>query len=186
MERMHNQVLLEMLDQLTENAAVAPADFDVVAFGAGPGSFTGVRIAAAVAQSVALVANAAVVPVASSRAMIQASDLSSGKVVAVTRSRGAAYYLAGYERRDDGWRLILPDALHSAWPPELREGDWVCVGDRPEWTDTAQIPSWVGAARVRAIHVGELALAAFHRGEGQDPAQGLPLYVSGDTPWQPA
>ena len=87
-ERMHNQVLLEMLDQLTENAAVAPADFDVVAFGAGPGSFTGVRIAAAVAQSVALVADAVVVPVASSRAMIEASDLDSGKVVAVTRSRG--------------------------------------------------------------------------------------------------
>ena len=181
---MHNQLLLEMLDTLTRRAQVQPADFAVVAFGAGPGSFTGVRIAAAVAQSIALVADALVVPVASSRAMLAASGLQSGQVVTVTRSRGDAYYLAGYRGGDDGWELVLPDALHTQWPRALRDEGWVAVGDHPPWQEAAEVPQWRGEVRVDASHIAELGVQGLQANEGRDPADGLPRYVSGDTPWQ--
>jgi tRNA threonylcarbamoyladenosine biosynthesis protein TsaB len=183
---MHNQVLLEMIDGLTERAAVEPSEFDAVAFGAGPGSFTGVRIAAATAQSIALVAGAVIVPVASSRAMVVASALRAGKVVSVTRSRGDAYYLAGYEYRAQEWELVLDDALHSEWPTMLLNGAWEFVGERPVWSEVEGMPQWRGAAAVDSNHIAELGLQQFLAAGGLDPADGLPRYVSGDTPWQPS
>ena len=52
-ERLHNEVVLTMVDAVCKSAGLARRGIDVVAFGAGPGSFTGVRIAAAVAQGIA-------------------------------------------------------------------------------------------------------------------------------------
>ena len=68
-ERLHNEVVLTMIDSVCKRLAIHKSTIDVVAFAAGPGSFTGVRIAAAVAQGIAFGAGALVVPVESSRAM---------------------------------------------------------------------------------------------------------------------
>jgi tRNA threonylcarbamoyladenosine biosynthesis protein TsaB len=184
-ERMHNQVLLGMLNDLALEAQVEPDAFDVVAFGAGPGSFTGVRIAAAVAQGIALAAGAAVVPVSSSRAMVVASDLQASKVLTVTRSRGDAHYLAGYERLDGDYKLVLPDALHAEWPATLLQDDWAFVGGQPAWPDVPRMPVWQGDVAVLAAHIAQLGLLAIHTGADFDVADGLPQYVSGDSPWQP-
>ena len=61
-ERLHNQVVLQSLDRLAASADVPHSGFAAVAFGAGPGSFTGVRIAAALAQGVAFASAGVVVP----------------------------------------------------------------------------------------------------------------------------
>ena len=184
-DRMHNQVVLEMLDALTRRAQVAPQDFEVVGFGAGPGSFTGVRIAATVAQSVALAASAVAVPVSSSLALLTAVKPTEGKVLVTTRSRGDAYYIAGYSRQDTGWELVVPDALHGSWPTELLHHDWICVGDRPSWEAVGGAPPWRGAGNVNASHIAELAMVEFESGRACGPAEALPRYVGGDTPWRP-
>ena len=193
-ERMHNQVLLPMLDDVLQRAAVAPVELDLVAFGAGPGSFTGVRIAAAVAQAVSLAADALVVPVSSTRAMLQAwTDTSSQlpsreasrrKVVCAIRSRANAYYLAGYESDGDGWQLVLPDALYEEWPAQVLDGDWLCVGQRPDWTEHAGAPRRSSPVTVTAGPIAELGFAASRADDGLDPALALPRYVSGDMPWR--
>ncbi|MEC8144879.1 MAG: tRNA (adenosine(37)-N6)-threonylcarbamoyltransferase complex dimerization subunit type 1 TsaB, partial [Pseudomonadota bacterium] len=50
--RRHNEQVLPMLDRLYKQAGATPRDTQLIGFGAGPGSFTGVRIAASIAQGV--------------------------------------------------------------------------------------------------------------------------------------
>ena len=72
-ERMHNTVILEMIDGLCDRENITKGQLDVVAFACGPGSFTGVRIAAAVAQGIAFANNAVICPVSSSVKRVTAS-----------------------------------------------------------------------------------------------------------------
>jgi tRNA threonylcarbamoyladenosine biosynthesis protein TsaB len=192
--RMHNQVVLGMLDELMRDAAVAPGDLDAVAFASGPGSFTGIRIAAALAQGIAFAAGTPVVPVSSSLALAMEALGQLGPrrkprgVFTITPSRRDAYYLAGFELRQDGLSQTLQDALHQGEnaPPWLPGADWVAVGARPAWLSPEGPLELLEGCQVRAETVGRLGLAALSGGGGVDAAEGLPRYVSGDTPWRPA
>ena len=100
-ERMHNTVVLEMIDGLCQSEKIATGDIDVVAFACGPGSFTGVRIAAAIAQGIAFANSALICPVPSSLALShaaikQAMSCSAIGVLTVIRSRRNSYYPAGF------------------------------------------------------------------------------------------
>ncbi len=190
-ERMHNQVLLEMLNELLARAGVAPGSIDVVAFGAGPGSFTGVRIAAAVAQGVSVGVAGSVVPVSSSlaRAAVAFGDHPDVQaVITLTRSRRDAYYVAGYTRSSGNISRSFADVLATGWPAGVVDDHRLAVGDRPEWwdTDRPETLAWGGEAQVTAPVIADLGLAAARRGEALEPALGLPVYVAGDSPWKPA
>ena len=190
-ERLHNRVVLANLDALTASAGLGRNAFGAVAFGAGPGSFTGVRIAAAVAQGVAFASGAVVVPVRSSQALATAAfarapaSSAAGGLVTVTRSRRDAYYLAGY--RSDGGvaRQCLDDRLHQGeqTPADLPD-DWPGAGDRPPWWPKHQ--PFFDDVVVTALTIGEVALALLESGAGLPAEAALPVYVAGDSPWRPA
>jgi len=195
-QRMHNQVLLGQIADLTRATAVGRRGFDLIAFGAGPGSFTGVRIAAATAQALAFAGSARIVAVPSSQALAATADqralISPGAgVVTVTRSRRDAHYLAAFACADAGTGLsqTLADSLYQGVEPpvgELPQG-WIGVGDQPDWWQALPVAAaFFDDCATTATTVGRLALAIARRGGAVAPAAGLPIYVLGDSPWKPS
>jgi tRNA threonylcarbamoyl adenosine modification protein YeaZ len=185
-ERLHNRVVLGRLDALIRRADISRRDIDVVAFGAGPGSFTGVRIAAALAQGVAYGCGAGVVPVSSSLALAAAAHgVAAPLLLTLTRSRREAYYLAGFRcAPNESPRRVTEDRLHQGdtVPTDLLVAPG--VGDRPPWWPERQ--PFTESVTVTARIIGALALEATARGEVYSPGAALPVYVAGDSPWKPA
>jgi tRNA threonylcarbamoyladenosine biosynthesis protein TsaB len=194
-ERRHNELLLPMIDSLLAEAGIPRERIDVLAFGCGPGSFTGVRIAAAALQGIALARDLPVVPVPSSLALAEASrraDASSPATIWTSiRSRADLFYLAAYLLQDEQLSRVHADRLCAAMselPYELSERTTTIrlAGERPSWW---QSPSALPAFRpleVTAEEIAALARVALAEGRAVDAALALPLYVSGDTPWTPS
>ncbi len=189
MERAHNEHILELVDGVLAAAGLAPADLDGVAFGCGPGSFTGIRIAASVAQAIAFGADARILPVSSTGALARAvleSDVRVGAgIIASIRSKRDAWYLAAFAHAGGELSAHRPDCLFTADPgwPEV-QGGWVLAGDRPEWWSTH--PDWHADVAVSAGLIARLGAEALAAGEGVAPELGLPVYVQGDSPWKPS
>ena len=126
LQRRHNEEVLPLLDALYQEAGVAPRETGLIGFGAGPGSFTGVRIAASIAQGLAMASECLVVPMAGSEILLHSAlaepslsaALASSSAEAtktwltVVPSRAEAYYLALYSHsREDGAEVIT--AVHE-------------------------------------------------------------------------
>ena len=187
-EKKHNERLLPMLQELAEAAGLSrPAllhAIDIVAFGRGPGSFTGVRIAAAAAQAIALAAEARIVRVSSSEALAVAAlrALKGGQgVISAIRSRRDLYYLAAYESTGEGVAQRAADALYEAAPEFPAEfADWPLVGERPDWWqgNYADVP----AADAEVLI--DVALRMLAADQAVPVEAGLPEYFNGDSPWR--
>ncbi|MBW8760313.1 MAG: tRNA (adenosine(37)-N6)-threonylcarbamoyltransferase complex dimerization subunit type 1 TsaB [Burkholderiales bacterium] len=180
---------LPMLIALLQRAGWAFADLDAIAFGRGPGGFTGLRTACAVAQGLAFGQDVPVVPVDS--LAIVAEDaarrlgLAAGAVVWVTMDARMDEIYAGCYRDDGaaGWRAVVepaltaPDALHAQWraaPPAVVAGSALSAfGERLD-TGAAQR---VSIEQGRAAALGWLAAAGFARGDAVPADQALPIYL---------
>lgn len=198
-DKRHNERLLPMLSSLREEAGLSQSELleklAGVAFGCGPGSFTGVRIAAAAAQALALAAGTPILRVSSSRmlalkAFQQATDSQAAAidgqlagVITAIRSRRNLHYLAAYEMGGGLPQAVLAEALYEESPDAPfyeRYSGWALAGSVPEW--------WQGSAAVSvfpdADQVLVLAQAMAESGAQVDVAAGLPEYVTGDSPWR--
>ena len=184
LERSHNEHLLAMLDELYQEAGVKPVETELVGFGCGPGSFTGVRIAASACQAIAMRADARVVPVSSSAALaataLNAHEEAPAVVVAI-RSRGDAYYLSRYVRDAHGGVLQThEDELVTAAPGWLASGELI-AGTVPDWLG---VDSPAAGLKPGARDMLPLAQATHRSGRSVAPEQALPRYFAGDSPWR--
>jgi tRNA threonylcarbamoyladenosine biosynthesis protein TsaB len=124
----------EWIDALLAAAGISPAGIEVIALGAGPGSFTGVRVAAAVAQAFGHARGLPVWRVSSLAALAEAALQASGAMRAVVAldARMAEAYVGEYRRGPDGTLLaVQPDRLVPAHEPlDLGDsaGPWVAAG----------------------------------------------------------
>lgn len=179
----HSEFLIAMLDEVLQDSGCRIQDVDGIAFGAGPGSFTGVRIACGAAQGLALGADLPVAGVCTLLALAQASG--RNKVIAALDARMGELYLAAYEKRAGAWvtvcepRMCLPQAA-----PEVQGEGWYGVGSGFAMCGAAlseryagQLSGSDGQAVPLASFIAQLAVGMFAVGLGVDAAQAMPLYL---------
>jgi tRNA threonylcarbamoyladenosine biosynthesis protein TsaB len=113
--RTHSQSVLPMVQELLREAGIKLADCDAVAFGAGPGSFTGVRTACGVAQGLAFGAGLPVLPMVTLEALAEACRIRTGaaEVLAVLDARMNEVYWAQYRYADGAWVAVREPALSA-------------------------------------------------------------------------
>lgn len=125
--RTASQLILPQIHHLLDSAKLELADLDGIAFGAGPGSFTGVRIACGVAQGLAFGANIPVVGVNVLLALAYASG--AEKVIAASDARMREVYHAAYEKKDSEWLEVHAAGVYKPDEvPKVEGSDWVGVG----------------------------------------------------------
>ena len=181
----HSELLLPMIGDLLAEGGLALRDLDGIAFGAGPGSFTGLRIACGVAQGLAFGAGLPVLGVASLEAMAEAARAKHGwtRVVAALDARMREVYLAAYDLEHGDWRArIEPCVLPPDEAPPL-EGRWHGAGNGfaayPALRErlASALLSCDECTLPAASAVGRLALPRFAAGEGLAADHAAPLYV---------
>ncbi len=182
----HSATVLPMLQQLLADAGLALADVDALAFGCGPGSFTGVRTACGLVQGLAVGTQRKAVPVVTLLAMAEsAREAGAGDdIIAVLDARMGEVYWARY-RFDGAWQVVVEPALAKAsdvraddHPGDSRPAvcgnallaypdDFAPLGALSRWPDI--VP--------HATAIAQLAAASFVRGDGVDARDAQPLYL---------
>ena len=179
----HSELLMAMLDDVLKQAGVKLAQFDGIAFGKGPGSFTGVRIACGVAQGLALGANLPVAGVCTLQALAEASG--KPRVIAALDARMGEIYHAAYGKQGDDWIALGEPRLCKPEDAPLVPGDdWFGAGSGFATHGTALSERYAGqlqgtdeTAVPRAAAIVALGAAQFAQGRGVDAAEALPLYL---------
>ena len=179
----HSEILMPMLDKQLHEAGVKVADLNGIAFGMGPGSFTGVRIACGVAQGLALGANLPVVGICTLEALAEGAG--KPKVIAALDARMSEVYHAAYIKQNDVWMnasepfLCKPDDA-----PPLEGKDWFGAGsgfathgEQLKLQYTNNLKGVDETAIPQAAAIAMLGAARFAAREGVDAAQALPLYL---------
>jgi tRNA threonylcarbamoyladenosine biosynthesis protein TsaB len=179
----HSELLMPMLDALLQDEGLRIKDVDGIAFGMGPGSFTGVRIACGVTQGLALGADLPVVGVCTLQALAEASGRS--RVIAALDARMSELYLAVYELRDGVWVTLHEPGLYKPEAAPAVSGDgWFGVGsgfaahaDALQTSYGAQLQCVDSSVVPQAGAIASLAAVQFALGHGVDAASALPLYL---------
>ena len=179
----HSALVLPMLHWLLDKTGTGIESLEAVAFGAGPGSFTGLRIACGVAQGLAFARDLPVIGISAFEAMAEEAAAGAGpaRVVACIDARMREVYYAALERTDGRWREIVPAQCVSpegATPPP---GDgWLGCGSGfvafPGFLSN-KITTVRAEVHPTAIAVAQLAAARLAAGEGVDAALALPTYL---------
>lgn len=186
--RRHAERLLVLVDQVLAEAGTVLNRMDAIAFGRGPGSFTGLRISAGVAQGLAFGAGLPVVPVSSLAALAQGIDASA--VLAALDARMHQVYWAEYVRGTDGLMELRGAEIVSA-PADvpLPPGSgWIGAGSG--WDQHAaalqerlasRVSQWRPACYPQARCVATIGAARFKAGGAVPPEQALPIYIRDDV-----
>jgi tRNA threonylcarbamoyladenosine biosynthesis protein TsaB len=111
----HSQTILPLVQVLLAEAGIQVSQCNAIAFGSGPGSFTGVRTACGIVQGLAFGAGVPVIPVVTLEAMAEACRAACGarEVLSVLDARMGEVYWAQY-RYDGAWRVVTGPTLSSA------------------------------------------------------------------------
>lgn len=179
----HSERLMDMLHTLLCDADVKLAQLDGIAFGMGPGSFTGVRIACGVTQGLALGADLPVVGICTLQALAEASG--QARVIAALDARMNEIYLAVYEQVNGVWVTVVEPCLcKPEHTPAVSGEGWfgagsgfIAHGAALQASYAEQLCGVDGSIVPQASAVAKLAAIQFALGLGVDAALATPLYL---------
>lgn len=194
--REHTQRVLPMVQQVLSDAGLSLNDMDAVAFGQGPGSFTGVRIAIGIAQGLALGAELPMVGISTLAAMAQGAlrKVGATRVLAAIDARMGEVYWGEYQYHAKGeWlgeqseRVLNPQQARE----RLRHYDGVWAGVGTGWQsypDLAQnVDLTVTDGQILlpdAQDMLPLAVAAWQKGRAVAVENATPVYLRNEVTWK--
>jgi tRNA threonylcarbamoyladenosine biosynthesis protein TsaB len=189
-ERSHAELVLPMIEGLLEEAGIALTDLDGLAFGRGPGAFTGLRIACGVVQGLALGADLPVAPVSSLAAVAEQVPAAAGESVLVCNdARMGEVYWGAYRREADG--TLAPLTGEAVSPPD-GVGAGMSLAGHAAGNALPRYPALAERLREagfqlhdgiypRADAIARLGAVELAAGRGVPAEQALPVYVRDDV-----
>jgi len=179
----HSQMLLPMVDELLRRHGLRLKNLDGIAFGRGPGSFTGLRIACGVTQGLALGAALPVVGVSTLLALAEAAR--SEHAVCCLDARMGEIYHAAYSRSGEEWRAVHEASLCAPGAaPSLPAGAWTgCGSGFAAHGEALKRRYGERLAEVRpdlypcARDIARLGARELESGGGVPAEQALPVYI---------
>jgi tRNA threonylcarbamoyladenosine biosynthesis protein TsaB len=179
----HSQLILPQIQTMLAAAGVQLKDLDGLAFGAGPGSFTGVRIAAGVAQGLGFGANLPVAGICTLLALAEASG--ADKVIACLDARMGEVYHAAYVKNSREWQTMLEPGLYKPEAvPAVVGADWIAAGSG--WQTYGEQLSQVYRGQLQQVMpellpsaeaLLRLAEPIFASGQARPAAEAMPIYI---------
>ncbi|MDX2219602.1 MAG: tRNA (adenosine(37)-N6)-threonylcarbamoyltransferase complex dimerization subunit type 1 TsaB [Burkholderiales bacterium] len=183
----HSTLLNGMIVDVLGRQGLTVRDIEGLAFGSGPGSFTGLRIGCSVVQGMAFALGLEVAPVGTLDALAEQAGADcpdAGRIITALDARMGETYFAAWARDADRWHpVVSPCLLRADALPSLPGSDWVAIGsafDRHEYVAAHFAPQVARTLHDRlpsARDVAALALRIFARGEAVSPEDALPLYI---------
>lgn len=195
-QREHTQRILPLVQALLNQNALSLSQIDALAFGRGPGSFTGVRIGIGIAQGLALGAKLPMIGVSTLVTLAQGAYRKTGatRVLVAIDARMGEVYWAEYQRDEQGvWRgeeseaVLKPQAVNARLM--ALSGEWATAGTGWQaWPEMAQGSSITlvdgGITLPAAEDMLPLALRAFEQQETVPVEQAEPVYLRNEVAWK--
>jgi tRNA threonylcarbamoyladenosine biosynthesis protein TsaB len=184
--RRHAELALPWAEQLLAEAGLARGQLDAIAFGRGPGAFTGVRLAIALAQGIALALDLPVLPVSTLQVLALRAPADAPRVLAAIDARMGEVYWAAFERRHGVLAAVSAEAVCAPDAVELPgvAQDWHALGTglgAANGVLAERLASRLAGLDAQALpHAADLlalALPALVRGEGVAPEKIEPAYL---------
>lgn len=179
----HSEMLTGMVDAVLVEGGLKLAMLDGIAYGQGPGSFTGLRIACAVAQGLAFPGDIPLAGIGTLHAM--ALTCGAAKVVCCLDARMQEIYHAAYVREGDVYiEVSAPRVCAPAAAPELQGQGWTGCGsgfavyrDVLRQRHGASLMNLVDDVYPHACDIARLAAPVFAAGQGVRAEEAAPLYI---------
>ncbi len=197
LERGHAETILPLVDELLAEASVTLAGLSAIAFGRGPGTFTGVRLAASVTQGLAFGAGLPVVPVSDLQALAQRAldaDVAIGRVLVCTDARMHEVYWGCFERSAAGLAravgvervtqpgdLRLPEAWAGGAAGARPAGAGSGFAAYPQLRTQVLLDPVLEGLLPRAAEIARLAAPEVAAGRFVPAEQALPVYLRDDV-----
>lgn len=179
----HSQRVLPMVGEMLAETGLSLKQLDGIAFGAGPGSFTGLRIGCGVAQGLAFGANLPVVGVSTLHAL--ALQANGPRVIACLDARMGEVYHAAYEYVGTKWCTVCEPGLYKPEGVPALDGDgwfgigsgWATYSEALQARYAGQITGINKDAFPHARDIAALAAVEFAAGKGVSAAEAAPIYI---------
>jgi len=191
--RRHAALILPMIEAVLAEAGLEVMQLDAIAFGRGPGSFTGVRIAVGIAQGIAFAADLPVVPVSTLAALALGAARETGhaRIAAALDARMGEVYWGLYEVSGENAESLGEERVSAPAAVAAPPGEWFGAGSG--WAAHAgtlarylTVSGWRGECYPHAGDVARLAAVPSRRGEWAAAERALPVYLRNEVVAKPA